>query len=89
MTRRRHPPAAGDPVAAARALGAIWSEDLDAYAAGQIDAGRITCALCLCRPCRCPPFGSPDYMRLLDARHGRRRAGAPGRDPAAMEGDPS
>ncbi|AVT39143.1 hypothetical protein [Plantactinospora sp. BB1] len=53
-------------------LGAIWSPDLDAYAAGRIDASQIRCVLCQHAPCDCPPFGSPEYMALIDKRHHRR-----------------
>ncbi len=76
-------------MAALNTPGAIRSDDLAAYAAGRIGADRITCALCLCCPCRCPAFGSPAYLRLIDARHGRRRAGVPAHpsnDPPATEG---
>jgi hypothetical protein len=54
-------------------LGAIWSDDLDAYASGELDASQVTCALCFCAPCRCPAFGSAAYFALLDFRHGRQR----------------
>jgi hypothetical protein len=54
------------------ALGAVWSDDLDAYASGEMDAAKLHCALCMCAPCRCPEFGTPEYFALLDARHGRR-----------------
>jgi hypothetical protein len=64
-----------DPVAAVNELGAIWSDDIGAYATGKIDAAQITCALCMCAPCRCPEFGTPAYFALVDARHGRNRKG--------------
>jgi hypothetical protein len=51
-------------------LGAKWSPDLDAYAAGQLDAGSLRCALCGSAPCVCPPFGTPEYLALLDRVHG-------------------
>jgi hypothetical protein len=66
--------AALDPKAALDQLGAIWSDDLDAYAGGELDASKLHCALCMCAPCRCPEFGTPAYFALLDARHGRRPA---------------
>jgi len=60
-----------DPVEALAALGALWSDDFDAYAGGERDAAKLNCVLCLCAPCRCPEFGSEAYFRLLDVRHGR------------------
>jgi hypothetical protein len=66
--------AALDPKAALDQLGAIWSDDLDAYTGGELDAAKLHCALCMCAPCRCPEFGTPAYFALLDARHGRRPA---------------
>jgi hypothetical protein len=60
-----------DPAAALDALGAIWSDDFDAYAGGELDASKLHCALCQCAPCRCPAFGTPEYFALIDARHGR------------------
>jgi hypothetical protein len=60
-----------DPVAAVNRLGAIWSDDLGAYASGQLGIGQVHCALCQCAPCRCPAFGSAGYLALLDQRHGR------------------
>lgn len=63
-----------DPAVALERLGAVWSPDFAAYAAGQLDASRIRCALCQHAPCDCPPFGTPEYMALLDQRHGRRSA---------------
>lgn len=62
-----------DPVAVPGALGAVWSPDFDAYASGQLDASAVRCALCQHAPCDCPPFGTPGYMTLIDARHGRNR----------------
>jgi L-lactate utilization protein LutB len=50
-------------------LGAAWSPDFDAYAAGQPAA--IRCVLCKACPCQCPPFGTPEYFALLDKVHGR------------------
>lgn len=35
------------------------------------DIAKIVCALCEKAPCGCPPFGTPEYMALLDQRHGR------------------
>jgi hypothetical protein len=52
-------------------LGAIWSDDFDAYASGQLPIEQVRCALCQCAPCRCPQFGTPAYFALLDQRHGR------------------
>ena len=60
------------PVDAVDALGAVWSPDLDDYASGQLDAIRVRCALCHRAPCDCPPFGTPEYLSLIDRRHGRR-----------------
>ncbi|GII89464.1 hypothetical protein Ssi03_74540 [Sphaerisporangium siamense] len=47
------------------------SPDLDAYAAGQIDASQVRCALCAHAPCDCPEFDTPEYFAMLDRRHGR------------------
>jgi hypothetical protein len=75
-----------DPRAALGQLGAIWSDDFDAYASGQLDASRVHCALCMCAPCRCPAFGTPEYFALIDFRHGRtRRAPTPSPDRAARD----
>lgn len=62
-----------DPVGALNQLGAIWSPDLDAYAAGQLDPAAIRCALCQHAPCQCPPAGTPEYFALVARRHGRKR----------------
>jgi len=62
-----------DPKQALETLGAVWSDDLDAYASGELDASKAHCALCMCAPCRCPEFGTPAYFALLDWRHGRQR----------------
>ncbi|MET8864693.1 hypothetical protein ABZW11_17285 [Nonomuraea sp. NPDC004580] len=51
-------------------LGAKWSPDFDAYAAGETSSPR--CVLCTKSPCTCPEFGTPEYLALLDKRHGRR-----------------
>ena len=64
------------PGEALKQLGAIWSPDFDAYASGQLDASRVRCVLCQHAPCDCPPFGTPEYVALIDARHGRNRGGA-------------
>jgi hypothetical protein len=61
-----------DPVAMLASLGAKVSPDLDAYAAGEIDASQVRCVLCGFAPCRCPEFGSPEYMALMDRLHGPR-----------------
>jgi hypothetical protein len=57
-----------------KALSAVWSPDVDRYAAGQIDAHQVRCVLCAQAPCACPPFGTPEYLALVDQRHrgGRR-----------------
>lgn len=47
------------------------SDDFDAYAEGRIDAHQIRCVLCQHRPCDCPEFGTPEYMELVNRRHGR------------------
>jgi hypothetical protein len=62
-----------DPVAVVNSLGAIWSDDFDAYASGELDISQVTCCRCTCRPCRCPAFGTPEYLALVDFRHGRKR----------------
>jgi hypothetical protein len=62
---------ARDPKGTADALGAIWSPDVEAYAAGQLDASQVRCALCTHAPCDCPEFGTPEYFALIDRRHGR------------------
>lgn len=72
----RRAPASRGPRRAGRGqagerLGAIWSDDFDAYASGELDASKVHCALCMCAPCRCPPFGTPEYFKLLNWRHGR------------------
>lgn len=58
-------------VEAVNALGAVWSPDMDAFVAGEINAGQMRCALCQHQPCQCPPFGSPEYFALVAKRHGR------------------
>lgn len=64
--------ASADPAAAlAKLASVVRSPDLDAYAAGEIDASQVRCALCGHAPCDCPPFGTPEYMALIDKRHGR------------------
>jgi hypothetical protein len=57
-------------------LGAVWSPDFNAYAAGELAPGAVRCALCQHAPCNCPPFGSPEYYALLDARHAPRAQAA-------------
>ena len=61
-----------DPIDLVNALGAVWSPDVDDYAAGRIDACRVRCALCGQVPCQCPPFGTAEYLALVDRVHGRR-----------------
>ena len=61
------------PAQALDALGAIWSDDFDAYASGRLDISQVHCALCQRAPCRCPEFGTDAYFALLDQRHGRTR----------------
>jgi hypothetical protein len=68
---RRRLDAAADPMAVLRALGARVSPDLDAYAAGELDASQVRCALCGAAPCQCPPFGTPAYFEMIDRAHGR------------------
>jgi hypothetical protein len=63
-------------VEALRQLGAIWSPDFGDYASGQLDASAVRCVLCEHAPCTCPPFGTPEYLALAGARHGRNRGGA-------------
>ena len=60
-----------DPVGALNTLGARWSPDFDAYAAGSVDAASVRCVLCGRAPCACPPFGTPEYFALIDRVHGR------------------
>jgi predicted dienelactone hydrolase len=60
-------------VEAVNTLGAQWSPDVDAYAAGQISAAQVRCVLCGHAPCDCPPFGSDAYFAMLDRVHGRAR----------------
>jgi hypothetical protein len=62
-----------DPKAVLDSLGAVWSPDFDAYAAGGLDASQCRCVLCQSAPCSCPEFGSDEYFKLLDRRHGRAR----------------
>lgn len=69
---RVYPAGGVDAVAALDGLGAVWSPDLDAYAAGDLDVTRVRCALCGQAPCQCPPFGTPEYLALVDRAHGRR-----------------
>jgi hypothetical protein len=61
-----------DPAAILAGLGASWSPDFDAYAAGGLDPARVRCALCGKAPCDCPEFGTLEYFALIDARHGRK-----------------
>jgi hypothetical protein len=63
---------AKDPIDQVNTLGALWSPDFDDYATGSLDAARLRCALCLHAPCQCPPFGTPEYLALIDQRHGRK-----------------
>jgi hypothetical protein len=56
---------------AVNALGAVWSDDVDRYAGGEIEASQIRCVLCQHTPCACPPFDSPQYLALVDKRHGK------------------
>jgi hypothetical protein len=73
MTRKMTPAEALDT------LGAVWSPDFAAYAAGELDATAVRCVLCQHAPCDCPPFGSAAYFAALDRLHGRepRPADAP------------
>jgi hypothetical protein len=64
------------PAEALDALGAQWSPDFAAYAAGGLPTAAVRCVLCMHAPCDCPPFGTPEYLALIDARHGRRAGGA-------------
>lgn len=52
-------------------LGAAWSPDFDDYAAGRIDISAVRCVLCQTSPCECPPFGTPEYLELIQRRHGK------------------
>ncbi len=60
-----------DPVDAVNSLGALWSDDFGRYAAGELEVSQVRCVLCKHAPCGCPPFGSPEYLALVDRRHGR------------------
>jgi hypothetical protein len=60
-----------DPTEAVEQLGAIWSPDFDAYAAGRLDVSQVRCVLCEQAPCNCPEFGTPEYLALVKRRHGR------------------
>lgn len=60
------------PVDQVNALGAIWTPNMAAYAAGLIRADQIRCALCESVPCACPEFGTSEYFALIDRRHARR-----------------
>ncbi len=60
-----------DPVDAVNTLGALWSDDFERYAAGELEVTQVRCVLCQEAPCDCPPFGTPEYMALVDRRHGR------------------
>lgn len=62
-----------DPVDALDQLGAVWSPDIDAYAAGKLDVSEVRCVLCTHAPCDCPPPGSPEYLTLVRRLHGRDR----------------
>ncbi|GAA1790798.1 hypothetical protein GCM10009682_11030 [Luedemannella flava] len=55
------------------AFDTVLSADFDDYATGLIPAWQVRCALCQQAPCQCPPFGTPAYIALVDARHGRPR----------------
>lgn len=64
------------PAAAGRGPSVLWSPDFDDYATGRIGAEQIRCVLCEQAPCACPPMGSPEsrspeYLALIDRRHGR------------------
>jgi len=65
-----------DPKEMLDQLGAQWSPDFDAYARGEIGASQVRCVLCTHAPCDCPEFGTPEYFKLLDRRHGRPEGGA-------------
>jgi hypothetical protein len=57
-----------DALTTAAQLGAVWSEDFDAYADGLTAIPR--CVLCRTAPCNCPPFGTDAYWALLSHIHG-------------------
>jgi hypothetical protein len=67
-----------DAVDAVNQLGALWSDDFDAYASGELTASQVTCVLCMCAPCRCPEFGTEAYFALVDWRHGKSGPVCPG-----------
>lgn len=59
-----------DAVEAVTRLGALWADGFDEYATtGNTSA--LTCVLCQNKPCSCPPFGTPEYLALVNKRHGR------------------
>lgn len=59
-----------EPTEVLEALGAQWSPDFDAYAAGRLNAAAIRCVLCGHAPCDCPEFGTPEYLALVKQLHG-------------------
>lgn len=64
------------PLDIVRALGAVFSPDLGAYAAGEIDISQVRCVLCGVAPCQC---------RSCPARYSRRFAIVLGADPSERE----
>jgi hypothetical protein len=60
-----------DPVETVDELGAKWSTSFDDYASGRIDASQIRCVLCRVALCECPPFGTPEYLEMVGALHGK------------------
>jgi len=71
MPRRNRRTTPATPVDALNDLGAVWSPDFDAYAAGSLDVSEVRCALCQHAPCDCPAFGTPEYFDLVNSRHHR------------------
>jgi hypothetical protein len=74
--------AAADLVAALEALGARFSPDFAAYAAGELDVSQLRCLLCGMAPCQCRQCEAP-YSTYL----GRARGEAP--RPCGMTVDPA
>jgi hypothetical protein len=66
------PEVLADPVAALEALGARFSPDFAAYAAGELDVSQVRCLLCGVAPCQCRQCEAP-YSTYL----GRARGEAP------------
>lgn len=60
-----------EPVELVNKLDTVWSPDMDAYTAGQLDVSKVRCVLCGHAPCDCPEFGTSEYFAMVDRLHGR------------------